>query len=99
MFSAKMPPSIWTTSGSTLLKTISTRQIAGSTNCFNAFEAIGLTPGIGHSREDLTSHHVLFFPVGAYVIIYRAINQMVEIVAVTQGARDIPSFLHSRLGR
>ena len=64
---------------------------------FDAFEAIGQTPGIGHKREDLTAYPVLFFPVGAYVIIYRASRPPVEIVAVTQGARDIPSFLQRRL--
>ncbi len=57
----------------------------------------GQTPGIGHKREDLTYYPVLFFPVGAYLIVYRVINQRVEIVAITQGARDIPSFLHRRL--
>jgi plasmid stabilization system protein ParE len=64
---------------------------------FDAFEAIGRTPGIGHKREDLTAYPVLFFPVGAYLIIYRAIRPTVEIVAVTQGARDIPTFLQCRL--
>jgi plasmid stabilization system protein ParE len=34
--------------------------------------------------------------VGAYLIIYRATSQSVEIVAVTQGARDIPAFLDRR---
>jgi plasmid stabilization system protein ParE len=64
-----------------------------------AFEGIGQTPGTGHKREDLTAYPVLFFPVGAYLIIYRAIRPIVEIVAVTQGARDIPSFLQRRLAR
>ena len=41
----------------------------------------------------------IFFPVGAYLIVYRAIRPTVEIVAVTQGARDIPSFLHRRFSR
>jgi plasmid stabilization system protein ParE len=66
---------------------------------FDGFEAIGRTPGIGHKREDLTDYPVLFFPVGAYLIIYRAVVPTVEIVAVTQGARDIPSFLRRRLSR
>ncbi len=39
---------------------------------FDAFEALGKTPGMGHRREDLTSHRVLFWPVGAYLVIYRA---------------------------
>ena len=64
---------------------------------FNAFEALGLTPGMGHKREDLTSYPVLFWPVGAYLIIYRAETPPVEIVAITQGARDIPAFLRRRM--
>jgi toxin ParE1/3/4 len=31
---------------------------------FDAFEALGQTPGMGHRREDLTQYPVLFFPVG-----------------------------------
>jgi plasmid stabilization system protein ParE len=64
---------------------------------FDAFEAIGRTPGVGHRRGDLTDLPVLFFPVGAYLIIYRESGAAVEIVAVTQGARDVPSFLRGRL--
>jgi plasmid stabilization system protein ParE len=64
---------------------------------FDAFDAIGNTPGIGHKREDLTAYPVLFWPVGAYLVIYRATTLPVEIVAVTQGARDIPAFLHHRV--
>jgi plasmid stabilization system protein ParE len=55
---------------------------------FDAFEAVGQTPGMGHRREDLTRYPVLFWPVGAYLI---------EIVAVTQGSRDIPAFLNRRI--
>lgn len=64
---------------------------------FDAFDAIGATPGIGHQREDLTAHPVLFWPVGAYLVIYRATFRPVQIVAVTQGGRDIPAFLRRRL--
>jgi plasmid stabilization system protein ParE len=53
---------------------------------FDAFEVIGATPGIGHKREDLTAYPVLFWPVGAYVIIYRVTSGAVEIVAVTPGS-------------
>jgi plasmid stabilization system protein ParE len=63
---------------------------------FDAFDAIGKTPGMGHKREDLTAYAVLFWSVGAYLVIYRAKSRPIEIVAVTQGARDIPSFLHHR---
>ena len=65
----------------------------------DAFDAIGDSPGIGHKREDLTAYPVLFWPVGAYLVIYRATSRPVEIVAVTQGARDVPAFLHDRFSR
>jgi plasmid stabilization system protein ParE len=63
---------------------------------FDAFEALGQTPGMGHRREDLTRYSVLFWPVGAYLIIYRAERRPIEIVAVTQGSRDVPAFLIRR---
>jgi plasmid stabilization system protein ParE len=63
---------------------------------FNAFEALTRTPGMGHKREDLTDYPILFWPVGAYLILYRLQGQRVEIVAVTQGARDIPTFIRQR---
>jgi plasmid stabilization system protein ParE len=63
---------------------------------FDALEALARSPGMGHKREDLTSYPVLFFPVGAYLIIYCIHNERIEIVAVTQGARDIPAFLRLR---
>jgi plasmid stabilization system protein ParE len=64
---------------------------------FEAFEAIGRTPGIGHTRSDLTPYPLLFWPVGAYLIIYRAERRPVEIVAITRGSRDIPAFLGRRI--
>jgi plasmid stabilization system protein ParE len=63
---------------------------------FEAFDALARTPGMGHKREDLTTLPILFWPVGAYLILYRVKSERVEIVAVTQGARDIPSFLRRR---
>jgi hypothetical protein len=51
---------------------------------------------MGHRREDLTSYLVLFWPVGAYVIIYSVERHPIEIVGVTQGSRDIPAFLSRR---
>jgi plasmid stabilization system protein ParE len=49
---------------------------------FDAFEKLARTPGMGHKREDLTAYPVLFWPVGAYLIIYRVQNEFLEIVAV-----------------
>lgn len=64
---------------------------------FDAFEALAEAPGIGHKREDLTAYPILFWPVGAYLVLYRVAARRIEIVAVTQGSRDIPAFLHQRL--
>ncbi len=66
---------------------------------FDTFEALGRTPRMGHRREDLTSFPVLFWPIGAYLIIYRAEGRPIEVVAVTQGSRDIPAFLRRRIPR
>ena len=63
---------------------------------FDTFEVLARMPGIGHARPDLTSQPVLFWPLGAYLIIYQAQRSRVEIVAVTQAARDIPVFLNQR---
>ena len=65
---------------------------------FDAFEALGRMPGMGHKRDDLTDYPVLFWPVSAYIVIYCAADQRpVTIIAVTQGSRDVPSFLRRRI--
>jgi plasmid stabilization system protein ParE len=62
---------------------------------FDAFEA--LWTDTAYRREDLTD-----FPACSgrlaptYLIIYRAERRPIEIVAVTQGSRDIPAFLNRR---
>ena len=63
---------------------------------FDAFDKLARNPGMGHKLNGLTTYPVLFWPVGAYLIIYRVQSELIEIVAVTQGARDIPSFLCQR---
>jgi plasmid stabilization system protein ParE len=63
---------------------------------FTEFERLENSPAIGHRREDVTSHDLLFWPVGNYLIVYRG-RDPIEIVAVTHGARDIPTFLNQRL--
>ncbi|MEJ0005759.1 MAG: type II toxin-antitoxin system RelE/ParE family toxin [Steroidobacteraceae bacterium] len=63
---------------------------------FDAFDMLGRNLEIGHARPDLTTYPVHFWPVGAYLIIYRAERNPVEIVGVTEGSRDIPTFLRRR---
>jgi antitoxin ParD1/3/4/toxin ParE1/3/4 len=63
---------------------------------FDAFESLARHPNLGHKREDLTPYPVLFWPVGSYLVIYRITPSSLQIVAVTQGSRDIPAFLNQR---
>jgi len=60
---------------------------------FDAFDVLTRNPGMGHQRKDLTAYPILFWPVATYLILYRVQSKRIEIVAVTQGARDIPTFL------
>jgi plasmid stabilization system protein ParE len=78
-----MRTSILTRFGNTSLRITSKPADRWIGKLFDAFEALGLTPGMGHKREDLTPYAVLFWPVGAYLIIYRADCWPIEIVAVT----------------
>ena len=67
---------------------------------FDTFEMLARMPQRGHSRVDLTDYgNVSFWPAGAYLIMYRTQisyepprRDFIEIVAVTQGSRDIPTF-------
>jgi plasmid stabilization system protein ParE len=61
-----------------------------------AFEVIAASPALGHRRADLTSSPVLFWPVENYLIVYQVGPRSIEIVAVTHGARDIPTLLWRR---
>jgi plasmid stabilization system protein ParE len=61
-----------------------------------ACEMLARNPLAGHIRKDLTERSILFWPVGKYLVIYRTLENAIEILAVTQGARDIPSYLRRR---
>lgn len=65
-------------------------------NLFAAFDQLAEMPHLGHEREDLTDRSLLFWLVGSYLIIYRATQPAIEIVAVTRGSRDVPSLLSKR---
>ena len=63
----------------------------------DAFEGLADVPGKGHKRPDLTSKDVLFVSVYQYMIVYRR-KELVEIVAVLHGKRDVKRLLKSRGG-
>jgi plasmid stabilization system protein ParE len=62
----------------------------------DAFESLADVPGKGHRRPDLTSREVLFFSVYQYMIVYRR-AELVEIVAVLHGKRDLRRLLKTRM--
>ena len=62
------------------------------------FESLGLMPGQGHVREDLTTKRILrFFPLHSYLIIYQHDARPIRIVAVLRGKRNIKRILRERL--
>ncbi|MBU4234561.1 MAG: type II toxin-antitoxin system RelE/ParE family toxin [Desulfobacterales bacterium] len=52
------------------------------------FQALASHPNLGRSRDEL-EEGLRSFPVGKYVIFYRAIPAGVEIVRVLHGSRDL----------
>lgn len=63
---------------------------------YGAIELLAHNPGIGHLRADLTDLPLLFWSVGDYLLIYRSIEDGIEMVAITQGSRNIPKLLRGR---
>ncbi|HUB53173.1 MAG TPA: type II toxin-antitoxin system RelE/ParE family toxin [Terracidiphilus sp.] len=62
----------------------------------DACDTIARNPRLGHKRADITDKSVLFWPVNTYLIVYRVNPDHIEVLAVTQGSRDIPSYLRRR---
>ena len=60
---------------------------------FDACQWLAQNPRSGHERSDLTRKPVLFWPVGAYLIVYNPAASPIEIVRVLHGARDIAAIL------
>ena len=63
---------------------------------FAAFAGLVEFPQKGHIRRDLTSRNVRFWAVGNYLVVYRSMRNSLQIVAILQGARDIPRVLNER---
>ena len=59
-------------------------------NLLDACRLLAENPLVGRSRPEFTEEDVRFWPVGTYLIIYRA-SAPVDIVRVVHGARDLPS--------
>ena len=64
---------------------------------FGAFDLLSRTSRNGPQARRPRRPTILFWPVGAYLILCRVQPVRIEIVAVTQGARDVPAFLTARV--
>jgi len=59
----------------------------------DAFELLAENPGIGHTREDLTTRPVKFWSVFSYLVIYDPESSPLQIITVVHSARDITNLL------
>ena len=50
---------------------------------------LAITPGAGHSRENLTDEPVKFWPVFSYLIIYDPATQPIGVARVLHGGQDL----------
>lgn len=62
----------------------------------HTFARLAAMPGIGHSREDLTTQDVLFWPMYSYLILYRKNSTPLLIVGVLHGRRNLPPIIDER---
>ena len=54
------------------------------------------TPGIGHSRQNLTDAPVKFFAVYSYLIVYLHATKPLQVVAILHGHRDLERIMQER---
>jgi len=62
-------------------------------------DAVGMladSPGIGHTREDLTDRALKFWSVYSYLVVYDPESRTLIIVAVLHGARDVGQLLNGK---
>lgn len=57
---------------------------------FATFSLLAQSPLMGRSRDDLSSG-IRSFPVGSYLVLYRLLEDSIEIARVVHGSRDLPA--------
>ena len=63
---------------------------------YACFERLGVHPGLGHRREDLTSRPFHFLTKNPYLIAYMRDETQVIIVRILHGARNVREILKTR---
>jgi len=64
---------------------------------YKLFESLASTPGQGHSRRDLISRQVLFFPLYSFLVVYQHKIKPIRIMAVLRGKRNVRRILKGRV--
>ena len=71
--------------------------IEAADRVINALETtmikLAKSPGIGHSREELTDKRHRFFLVYSYLIIYQLETKPLQIIRILHASRDVQSIL------
>jgi len=60
------------------------------------FASLSRMPRQGHTRKDLTSRPVLFFPMCSFLVVYLPETKPVRVMAVLRGRRDVRRVLADR---
>ncbi len=60
---------------------------------YEAFQKLADMPGMGHQRDDLAEQSLRIWPVGQFLIIYRPEANLLRIVRVVNGYRDVAGLL------
>jgi toxin ParE1/3/4 len=63
---------------------------------YETFAALAKTPEQGYQRADLIKRPIRFFLLYSYLIIYRPLEEAVQIMTVVHGNRDLKRLLKDR---
>jgi plasmid stabilization system protein ParE len=61
------------------------------------FVFLSKTPGAGHTRRNLATEVVKFFPVYPYLMVYRPETDPLQVVSILHASRDLEQILRDRL--
>lgn len=67
-----------------------------SASFYLCFALLANFPGMGRNRPEITKHPVLFYTFDGYHVIYRTIEERVEILTILGSGVDLRSILRDR---
>ena len=63
---------------------------------YEALQALGRSPGIGHFHDELLSRKYRFWNFYSYVVVYGWETSPIQVTTIVHGARDLASFFTRR---